>query len=186
VAAPLHTRELGSQLTNVLRCLYLEAMGYQVTVTELVGWEHSLKNELIVARAAAGSASAAPPKRLRAILAEFGWRRWKRCASRACRSSWGYSRRHRRILGARAAHGGDDSDAQQDHGADHDVQLRHARHHRGPGDPGDEHQEAQHVGTNDMAISLAVRPCCPAAGLALSSCAPAPGQRTTNWGQIPI
>ena len=31
---PLHTRELGSQLTNVLRCLYLEASGYQVTVTE--------------------------------------------------------------------------------------------------------------------------------------------------------
>ena len=47
---PLHTREMGSQLTNVLRCLYLEAMGYQVTVTELVGWEHSMKNELIIAR----------------------------------------------------------------------------------------------------------------------------------------
>jgi hypothetical protein len=47
---PLHTREMGSQLSNVLRCLYLEAWGYQVTVTELVGWEHSLKNELILAR----------------------------------------------------------------------------------------------------------------------------------------
>ena len=47
---PIHTREFGSQLTNVLRCLMLEAHGYQVTVTELVGWEHSLKNELIVAR----------------------------------------------------------------------------------------------------------------------------------------
>ncbi len=47
---PLHTREFGSQLTNVLRCLQLEAHGYQVTVTELVGWEHSMKNELIVAR----------------------------------------------------------------------------------------------------------------------------------------
>lgn len=46
---PLHTREFGSQLTNVLRCLQLEAHGYQVTVTELVGWEHSLKNELIIA-----------------------------------------------------------------------------------------------------------------------------------------
>jgi hypothetical protein len=45
---PLHTREMGSQLTNVLRCLYLEALGYQVTVTELVGWEHSMKNELII------------------------------------------------------------------------------------------------------------------------------------------
>ena len=47
---PLHTREFGSQITNVLRCLQLEAYGYQVTVTELVGWEHSMKNELILAR----------------------------------------------------------------------------------------------------------------------------------------
>ena len=47
---PLHTREFGSHLTNVLRCLLLEAHGYQVTVTELVGWEHSMKNELIIAR----------------------------------------------------------------------------------------------------------------------------------------
>ena len=47
---PLHAREMGSQITNVLRCLYLEAWGYQVTVTELVGWEHSMKNELIIAR----------------------------------------------------------------------------------------------------------------------------------------
>ena len=46
---PLHTREFGSQITNVLRCLQLEAHGYQVTVTELVGWEHSMKNELIIA-----------------------------------------------------------------------------------------------------------------------------------------
>ncbi len=46
---PIHTREFGSHITNVLRCLWLEANGYQVTVTELVGWEHSMKNELIVA-----------------------------------------------------------------------------------------------------------------------------------------
>ena len=46
---PLHTREMGSQITNVLRCLQLEASGYNVTVTELVGWEHSMKNELILA-----------------------------------------------------------------------------------------------------------------------------------------
>jgi hypothetical protein len=46
---PLHTREFGSHITNVLRCLQLEANGYQVTVTELVGWEHSMKNELILA-----------------------------------------------------------------------------------------------------------------------------------------
>jgi len=68
---PLHTREIGSQLTNVLRCLYLEACGYQVTVTELVGWEHSLKNELIVARKAGrGKRSAA--ERLGQLLDEFG------------------------------------------------------------------------------------------------------------------
>ena len=46
---PLHTREFGSHLTNVLRCLQLEAHGYHVNVTELVGWEHSMKNELIIA-----------------------------------------------------------------------------------------------------------------------------------------
>ncbi|MQR01016.1 class I SAM-dependent methyltransferase [Glaciimonas soli] len=46
---PIHTREFGSQVTNVLRCLQLEAHGYQVSVTELVGWEHSMKNELIIA-----------------------------------------------------------------------------------------------------------------------------------------
>jgi hypothetical protein len=46
---PIHTREFGSQITNVLRCLQLESHGYQVNVTELVGWEHSMKNELIIA-----------------------------------------------------------------------------------------------------------------------------------------
>lgn len=49
-AHPWHRREFGSHLTNVLRALALEAHGYQVTVTELTGWEHSLKNELILAR----------------------------------------------------------------------------------------------------------------------------------------
>lgn len=46
---PIHTREFGSHITNVLRCLQLESHGYQVTVTELIGWEHSMKNELIIA-----------------------------------------------------------------------------------------------------------------------------------------
>lgn len=68
---PLHTREVGSQLTNVLRCLYLEAWGYQVTVTELVGWEHSMKNELILARHT-GRPPRAAAERLRALLQEFG------------------------------------------------------------------------------------------------------------------
>ncbi len=47
---PWHRREFGSHLTNVIRALVLEANGYQVTVTELAGWEHSLKNELILGR----------------------------------------------------------------------------------------------------------------------------------------
>ena len=68
---PLHTREIGSQVTNVLRCLYLEAMGYTVTVTELVGWEHSMKNELILARWT-GQKKRSAAERLRAILGEFG------------------------------------------------------------------------------------------------------------------
>lgn len=68
---PLHTREMGSQITNVLRCLYLEACGYQVTVTELVGWEHSMKNELIIARYT-GQKKRAAAQRLQALLQEFG------------------------------------------------------------------------------------------------------------------
>ena len=68
---PLHTREIGSQLTNVLRCLYLESKGYTVTVTELVGWEHSMKNELILARYT-GRPKAAAADRLQALLSEFG------------------------------------------------------------------------------------------------------------------
>ena len=68
---PLHTREMGSQLTNVLRCLYLESQGYSVTVTELVGWEHSLKNELIIARHT-GHKKRSAGERLRALLGEFG------------------------------------------------------------------------------------------------------------------
>lgn len=68
---PLHTREIGSQLTNVLRCLYLEAHGYQVTVTELVGWEHSMKNELIIARHT-GHKKASAAARLAELLTEFG------------------------------------------------------------------------------------------------------------------
>lgn len=71
---PIHTRELGSHLTNVLRCLLLEAHGYQVTVTELVGWEHSMKNELIIATKS-GAKSGRPQQiareRAEAILREF-------------------------------------------------------------------------------------------------------------------
>ena len=68
---PLHTREMGSQLTNVLRCLYLESQGYKVTVTELVGWEHSMKNELILAKYT-GHKKRSAAERLEALLQEFG------------------------------------------------------------------------------------------------------------------
>jgi len=76
---PIHTRELGSHLTNVLRCLLLEAHGYDVTVTELVGWEHSMKNELIIAsKRGAPRPAGSPPggrknarERAEAILREF-------------------------------------------------------------------------------------------------------------------
>ncbi len=67
---PLHTREFGSQITNVLRCLQLEAHGYQVTVTELVGWEHSMKNELILARRMGGPKRSAR-ERLQQVLQEL-------------------------------------------------------------------------------------------------------------------
>ena len=67
---PLHTREFGSQITNVLRCLQLEAHGYQVTVTELVGWEHSMKNELILATKTGNSKHSAR-ERLNQVLQEL-------------------------------------------------------------------------------------------------------------------
>lgn len=68
---PLHTREFGSQVTNVLRCLQLEAHGYQVSVTELVGWEHSMKNELIIA-SYQDLPRKRPSERLQEVLATLG------------------------------------------------------------------------------------------------------------------
>lgn len=68
---PLHTREFGSQVTNVLRCLQLEAHGYQVNVTELVGWEHSMKNELIIAQYK-DLPRRRPAERLESVLASLG------------------------------------------------------------------------------------------------------------------
>ena len=72
---PLHTREFGSQISNVLRCLQLEANGYDVTVTELVGWEHSMKNELILAskpKVAIPTKTNAAQVRLQQVLGELG------------------------------------------------------------------------------------------------------------------
>lgn len=68
---PIHTREFGSHVTNVLRCLQLEAHGYQLSVTELVGWEHSMKNELIVARRT-GQPARHRAARLRELLGMLG------------------------------------------------------------------------------------------------------------------
>ncbi|WP_347485712.1 SAM-dependent methyltransferase [Vandammella animalimorsus] len=72
---PLHTRELGSHVTNVMRCLYLQACGYQVTVTELTGWEHSLKNELIIARWT-GQRQRSARERLHAMAEQLGLQQW--------------------------------------------------------------------------------------------------------------
>jgi hypothetical protein len=68
---PIHTREFGSQITNVLRCLQLEAHGYQVNVTELVGWEHSMKNELIIATYK-NLPRKRPTERLQEVLSTLG------------------------------------------------------------------------------------------------------------------
>lgn len=68
---PIHTREIGAHLTNVLRCLKLEAAGYDVTVTELVGWEHSMKNELIMAKKLKGKPHKDARAKLDALLEQF-------------------------------------------------------------------------------------------------------------------
>jgi hypothetical protein len=70
---PWHRREFGSHLTNVIRALTLEAFGYQVTVTELTGWEHSLKNELILGRRVHKENRPARAK-LESLLGAFGVR----------------------------------------------------------------------------------------------------------------
>ena len=57
-------REKGWKVTKM-------GWGYQVTVTELVGWEHSMKNELIIAKYT-GQKKRAASDRLRALLAELG------------------------------------------------------------------------------------------------------------------
>ena len=54
-----------------MRALSLEAHGYKVTVTELVGWEHSQKNELILAKRV-HRFSAQARATLRDLLDRFG------------------------------------------------------------------------------------------------------------------
>jgi hypothetical protein len=70
---PWHRREFGSHLTNVIRALCLEAHGYRVAVTELAGWEHSLKNELILGKKVRARGEEAQA-RLDALLAAAGVR----------------------------------------------------------------------------------------------------------------
>lgn len=70
-----HRREFGAHMTNVLRTLVLQAHGYQVKVTELAGWEHSLKNELILGRRV-GNYHEGARGELRALLAEIPVRPW--------------------------------------------------------------------------------------------------------------
>ena len=72
---PLHTREFGSQIANVLCCLQLEANGYNVT--ELVGWEHSMKSELnltsrpFIPNSSVAAKTRAAQERLQAVLGEL-------------------------------------------------------------------------------------------------------------------
>jgi methyltransferase family protein len=81
---PIHRREFGAHLTNVVRALALEARGYSVTVTELVGWEHSLKNELILGKKVRGASPGAQAK-LDALLAQTGVR--PKIVARAAKSA---------------------------------------------------------------------------------------------------
>jgi hypothetical protein len=70
-----HRREFGAHFTNVIRALALQARGYQVTVTELAGWEHSLKNELILGRRVARFHRGAEAE-LAALLAQVPVQPW--------------------------------------------------------------------------------------------------------------
>lgn len=70
-----HRREFGAHLTNVIRTLALQAHGYQVSVTELAGWEHSLKNELILGRRV-GAFHAGARDELARLLADIPVRPW--------------------------------------------------------------------------------------------------------------
>jgi hypothetical protein len=74
---PIHQREFGSHLTNVIRTLFLSSKGFKVTVSELVGWEHSMKNEIIIAEKISDEshpASLKAKKELEEIVAEFSVR----------------------------------------------------------------------------------------------------------------
>ncbi len=46
---PIQRRAFGAHVTNAIRALLLESHGYKVRVTEFTGFEHTQKNELILA-----------------------------------------------------------------------------------------------------------------------------------------
>lgn len=46
---PIQRRAFGAHLTNTIRALLLESHGYKVRMTEFTGFEHTQKNELILA-----------------------------------------------------------------------------------------------------------------------------------------
>ena len=46
---PVQRRAFGAHITNTIRALLLEAHGYKVRLTEFTGFEHTQKNELILA-----------------------------------------------------------------------------------------------------------------------------------------
>ena len=56
----------------MLRCLQLGAHGYEVTVTELVGWGASMKNRLIIAAASPSARAGAMLNCLAALLGMLG------------------------------------------------------------------------------------------------------------------
>lgn len=66
-----HRREFGAHLTNVCRCLVLRSAGYAVSTTELIGWEHSMKNELILGRRVARFHRGAK-RELASLLSQLG------------------------------------------------------------------------------------------------------------------
>ena len=68
---PHHRREFMSHLTNVMRGLYLESCGYKVRESELVGWEHSLKNEIWICEKHQQSNSLAK-RDLESLIEKFG------------------------------------------------------------------------------------------------------------------
>jgi len=70
---PIQRHEFGAHLTNVIRGLHLETQGYKVRVTELVGLEHSLKNELILAERHQRSNPLAK-RELEKLIEQFGVR----------------------------------------------------------------------------------------------------------------